>query len=75
VAATLCALCVQVRCEDGPVVGTGDKPIGLEHLFYYPKYANVTVSGAVGWGWGWGWGWVWVNRAHTHRAAKHINDA
>ncbi len=24
-------------------MGTGDKPIGLEHLFYYPKYANVTV--------------------------------
>lgn len=37
-----CGRCYEVRCVDGPVLGTSNNPIGLEHLFYFPKYANVT---------------------------------
>lgn len=33
----------QVRCVDGPVLGTQEVPIGLEHLYYYPKFALVPV--------------------------------
>ncbi|KAF5828466.1 hypothetical protein DUNSADRAFT_17574 [Dunaliella salina] len=41
-----CGRCYEVKCVDGPVVGSYDKPIPLEELYYYPKFADVLIIDA-----------------------------
>jgi hypothetical protein len=36
--------CTQVKYVDGPVLGFRDTPTPLEHLYYFPKFADVPVG-------------------------------